>query len=34
VRNRITVGAQRFVPRAWVRRAAGELFRPPRNVSE
>jgi len=29
LRNRITVGAQRFVPRAWVRRAAGELFRPP-----
>ena len=29
LKNRITVGAQRFVPRAWVRRAAGELFRPP-----
>ena len=29
VRDRITVGAQRFVPRSWVRRAAGELFRPP-----
>jgi short-subunit dehydrogenase len=28
LRNRITVRAQRFVPRAWVRRAAGELFRP------
>jgi hypothetical protein len=29
LRDRITVGAQRFVPRSWVRRAAGELFRPP-----
>jgi uncharacterized protein len=29
VRDRITVGAQRFVPRSWVRRAAAELFRPP-----
>jgi len=29
LRDRITVSAQRFVPRAWVRRAAGELFRPP-----
>lgn len=29
IRDRITVGAQRFVPRSWVRRAAGELFRPP-----
>ena len=29
LKNRITVGAQRFVPRTWVRRAAGELFRPP-----
>jgi short-subunit dehydrogenase len=29
LRNRMTVGAQRFVPRAWVRRAAGDLFRPP-----
>jgi short-subunit dehydrogenase len=28
-RDRITVRAQRFVPRSWVRRAAGELFRPP-----
>ena len=28
LKNRITVGAQRFVPRTWVRRAAGELFRP------
>ena len=28
LRDRITVGAQRFVPRALVRRAAGELFRP------
>jgi uncharacterized protein len=28
-RDRITLGAQRFVPRSWVRRAAGELFRPP-----
>ena len=29
IRDRVTVGAQRFVPRSWVRRAAGELFRPP-----
>jgi short-subunit dehydrogenase len=29
LRDRMTLGAQRFVPRSWVRRAAGELFRPP-----
>jgi uncharacterized protein len=28
LRDRITVGAQRFVPRAVIRRAAAELFRP------
>jgi short-subunit dehydrogenase len=28
LRDRMTVGAQRFVPRNWVRRAAAELFRP------
>jgi uncharacterized protein len=28
LRDRMTVGAQRFIPRNWVRRAAGELFRP------
>jgi hypothetical protein len=27
--NRMTVTAQRFLPRSWVRRAAGDLFRPP-----
>jgi short-subunit dehydrogenase len=27
--NRLTVTAQRFLPRSWVRRAAGDLFRPP-----
>jgi short-subunit dehydrogenase len=29
VRDRVTVAAQRLVPRTWVRRAAAELFRPP-----
>jgi short-subunit dehydrogenase len=29
VKDRMAVGAQRFVPRALVRRIAGELFRPP-----
>src|SRR5262249_39779571 len=28
-RDRMTVAAQRLVPRAWVRRIAGGLFRPP-----
>ncbi len=27
--NRMTVAAQRLLPRSWVRRAAGDLFRPP-----
>lgn len=27
-RDRVTLGAQRFVPRSWVRRVAGQLFRP------
>ncbi|HUG55203.1 MAG TPA: SDR family NAD(P)-dependent oxidoreductase, partial [Vicinamibacteria bacterium] len=29
LKDRIAVGAQRFVPRSWVRRIAGDLFRPP-----
>jgi short-subunit dehydrogenase len=29
VKDRMTVAAQAFVPRSWVRRAAAELFRPP-----
>ena len=29
LRNRMTVGAQRFVPRAVVRRVVSDLFRPP-----
>jgi short-subunit dehydrogenase len=29
VKDRVTVAAQRLVPRTWVRRAAAELFRPP-----
>jgi short-subunit dehydrogenase len=28
LKDRIAVGAQRFVPRSWVRRIAAELFRP------
>jgi uncharacterized protein len=28
LRNQIEVGAQRFAPRSWVRRVAGDLFRP------
>jgi short-subunit dehydrogenase len=29
MKDRMTVAAQAFVPRSWVRRAAAELFRPP-----
>lgn len=30
LRDRVTVGMQRLVPRSWVRRVAGQLFRPTR----
>jgi short-subunit dehydrogenase len=29
IKDRMTVAAQAFIPRSWVRRAAAELFRPP-----
>jgi hypothetical protein len=34
LKDRMTVGAQRLVPRSWVRRIAGELFRPPTDRGE